>query len=518
MTTSINPYTKHEKADAAAQALLLDEIAEGVLVRNHQEVVFANKAMFSILGADFENPAHARRPVDDWVHPADRHKIEQTFQARVSGKETVDQYEFRLVRMDGSYVWVSCRAALIDWAGEMCVAAYIKDISSEIESRNKHQLSNDLFKNIFNVTPDFMLLFGLSDASVIDVNPAFLNVFGYRKDAVVGKKVSTLNFWSDPTFFERFLEELKTTASITDIPAALTTRGGVIRHFRMFARRIDGVAEPLLLMTGRDVTEEISHAQELQRTRDAAELSNRTKSEFLANMSHELRTPLNAILGFSELIRDGAGGIHLTDKHGEYANDIHRSGTHLLAIINDILDLSKVEAGRLEAHISRLDPIPCLDMCLRLIHHRASEGGVSIHHKFDQTLMLEADERLLKQIGLNLLSNAVKFTESGGSVDMSFAKSKDGGACLAVCDTGIGMTAEEITIAKRPFGQVDSSLSRSQQGSGLGLPLVVAFAEKLGARMTIESEPGQGTLVRVFFPSSVVHQRDALQAPEAMAS
>lgn len=508
MTTPTNPYLSLESADVHAQARLLEGVTEGVLVRTGHDVVFANKALFSILGADFEDEAVLARTIEDWVHPADREKVDQTFRARMSGGDASDKYEFRLLRMDGEQIWVSCRASMTEWAGKTSVVAYLTDISEEIESRNKQQLSSDLFKNIFNVTPEFMLLFDLSGTRVLDVNPTFLNVFGYRKEGVLDKHLGKLDIWSEPTFFERFIEELKTTASLTDIPAALKTRGGVIRHFRLFARKIEGADTPLLLMTGRDVTEEITHAQELQRTRDAAELSNRTKSEFLANMSHELRTPLNAILGFSELIRDGVGGASLASKHTEYANDIHKSGSHLLAIINDILDLSKVEAGRLEAHIDLIDPIPCLQMCLRLVHQRAAENGISISHVFDKTLLLEADERLLKQIGLNLLSNAVKFTESGGSVDMSFKLMRDGGACLAICDTGIGMTAEEIAIAKRPFGQVDSSISRSHQGSGLGLPLVVAFAEKLNARLTIDSEPKQGTLVRIFFPASAVRCRE----------
>ncbi len=494
----------------AAQAHLLDAITEGVLVRTGSEVVFANKAMFDIVDADFEAFDGLSRPIEEWVHPADRHKVDQTFRARISGEDVSEKYEFRLLRADGGEVWVSCRAAVLEWGGKTSVVAYLNDISEDIEKRNKAQLSSDLFRNIFNVTPEFMLLFDLTDAHVLDVNPTFLNIFGHRKDGVIGKPVGGLSMWSEPTFFDRFIEELRTTASVTDIPAALTTRGGIIRHFRLFARRIDGVAAPLLLMTGRDVTEEISHAQELQRTRDAAELSNRTKSEFLANMSHELRTPLNAILGFSELIRDGVGGKSLAEKHGEYANDIHKSGTHLLSIINDILDLSKVEAGRLEAHIELLDPVPCFEMCLRLVHQRAAEGDVVISRQFDRKMLLEADERLLKQIAINLLSNSVKFTQRGGTIDVSFKATSDGGACLAVCDTGIGMTVEEIAVAKRPFGQVDSSISRSQQGSGLGLPLVAAFAEKLNAKMTIESEPGQGTLVRVFFPAQSVHLRDAV--------
>jgi len=515
VTEIINPYSNHPKADVQAQAMLLDNIAEGVVVRCGDEVVFANSAIFRILGAEPDDTSQLQKRMEEWIHPDDLERINQMYAQRMAGEDMPATYEFRLVRLDGSYIWVSSRAALSTWAGEPCLVAYLNDITAEIESRDKQRLNKGLFKNIFNVTPEFMLLFRLTDNTVIDTNPAFLNIFGHRKEGVLGHNVSKLGMWSEPTFFDRFIEELKTTASLTDIPAALETRGGIIRHFRLFARRIDGGSEPLLLMTGRDVTEELSHARELKRTRDAAELSSRTKSEFLANMSHELRTPLNAILGFSELIRDGVGGEILAAKHSEYASDIHRSGTHLLAIINDILDLSKIEAGRLEAHISSLDPIPCLEMCLRLVQQRAVEAQIAIKCDLDSEVLLEADERLLKQIGLNLLSNAVKFTNVGGKVSLVLERTSDGGACLFVEDTGIGMTATEISLAKIPFGQVETSLSRSHEGSGLGLPLVVAFAAKLGGTVSIESKPDIGTRVSVFFPKEAVSQR---REPSSLAA
>ncbi len=511
MTTPINPYSSHPKADVRAQAQLLDDVTEGVVVRCGDEVVFANSAMFRILGAEPGDTSQLEKSVEEWIHPDDLRRINQMYRQRMAGEDVPSTYKFRLIRLDGSFVWVQSRTSVLQWAGESCAVAYLTDITTEMEIRDRQKFSSDLFKNIFNVTPEFMLLFGLRNNQVIDVNPAFLNVFGCRKDTVVGENVSNLGMWSESTFFERFIEELKTTASLTDIPAALETRGGIIRHFRLFARRIEGASEPYLLMTGRDVTEDMSHELELQRTRDAAELSNRTKSEFLANMSHELRTPLNAILGFSELIRDGIGGDKLAGNHSEYASDIHKSGTHLLAIINDILDLSKIEAGRLEAQISLMDPIPCLEMCMRLVHQRAHEAGVTISSELDFQIMLEADERLLKQIGLNLLSNAVKFTDSGGQVSLILARTGDGGASLAVEDTGIGMTADEIVVAKRPFGQVESGLIRSREGSGLGLPLVVAFASKLGGRVSIESKPEIGTKITIYFPADVVCERTVQQ-------
>lgn len=496
-----NHFSAQSPEQIKCQASLLDSMSEGVIVRQGDNLLYANQAMYRMLG--IENAESAERlsqPIVSWVHEDDRKLVEKMHAARIQGDQGVsNEYDFRIVKPDGEYIWVMCRAHIVDWCGKSAVAAHLSDVTSEKELFSRGQLSDDLFRNIFNVTPEFMILFKLSNGDVIDVNPAFLNIFGRRRDEVRGISLEKLDIASDPTFHQRLIEELKTTAFVTNVPAALKTRAGIIRHFRLFARKIPGSSEPYLLMTGRDVTDEISKSQELQRNRDAAELSNRTKSEFLANMSHELRTPLNAILGFSELIRDQIGGPNSASRYSEYAGDIHKSGTHLLSIINDILDLSKIEAGRLEAYLEWLDPVGSLEMCLRLIQQRANESRVNIERVIDHNIQLLADERILKQIGINLLSNAVKFTKPLGTVTIGLERCEDDSACLYVTDTGIGMTADEITVARRPFGQIESSLSRSNQGSGLGLPLVVAFAEKLGCKLVIESQPDVGTEVRIYF-------------------
>ncbi|GER03897.1 hypothetical protein JCM17846_15790 [Iodidimonas nitroreducens] len=237
---------------------------------------------------------------------------------------------------------------------------------------------------------------------------------------------------------------------------------------------VDG--EKLVLLIGRDITDEKKYETELRKSRDAAELANRTKSEFLANMSHELRTPLNAILGFSEIIKDEVLGPLGDRRYSEYAADVHRSGTHLLEIINDILDLSKVEAGRLEIYPSKVDIPNVVSQCLRLVQERADQADVSIHilitpDNFSMTL----DRRLFKQILLNLLSNAIKFTSKGGSIHLEIKAKSDGGCHVSITDTGIGMSKEDIAQALTPFGQVDGAMTRRHQGTGLGLPLVAAF-------------------------------------------
>ena len=214
-------------------------------------------------------------------------------------------------------------------------------------------------------------------------------------------------------------------------------------------------------------------AARLAEAKDVADAASRTKSEFLANMSHELRTPLNAIMGFSEVIKAQMFGPAGVPQYVDYAGDIYASGAHLLEIINDILDLSKVEAGKLEVVEERLDLRAVADSVFQLVKGRADERGVKLMHDIAEDLpRLYADKRKLKQMLLNLLSNAIKFTHHGGAVDLNARLADDGGLELCVRDTGIGIAPDQLDHVLAPFGQVDSALAREHQGTGLGLPLV----------------------------------------------
>ena len=245
-----------------------------------------------------------------------------------------------------------------------------------------------------------------------------------------------------------------------------------------------------------DVTE-LMEKEEQQRT---TELAYRTKSQFLANMSHELRTPLNAILGFSELIRDATAGP-VDARYRSYAEDIHGAGQHLLNLINDILDLSKIEVGRMGLREGTVDLCDLVRKCCRLVHERAREDRLTLEQEIPDDLpCVVADEVRLKQILINLLSNAIKFTPAGGRVCVFAVLRPDGGMNLSVSDTGIGMSAEEIGTALTPFHQVDRGFGRSYDGTGLGLPLAKTLTELHGARFEIESAPGAGTLVTIAIP------------------
>ena len=244
-----------------------------------------------------------------------------------------------------------------------------------------------------------------------------------------------------------------------------------------------------------------AQGKELVIARDQAELANRTKSEFLANMSHELRTPLNAILGFSELMGNATLGPLGNPKYVEYTKDINDSGRHLLALINDILDLSKIEAGKLELDEEDIDVARAIRSCMVLVKERARNGGVKLLTDLPDGLpALHADERKLKQILVNLLSNAVKFTPAGGSVTVKAWFRPDSGFVIQVADTGVGIALDDIPKALTPFGQVDSRLDRKYEGTGLGLPLTKSLIEKHSGSLDLQSEVGAGTTVTVRFP------------------
>lgn len=241
---------------------------------------------------------------------------------------------------------------------------------------------------------------------------------------------------------------------------------------------------------------------ELAKKAAVAESESEQKSMFLANVSHELRTPLNAIIGFSELIKRGLGTDSTTDTYGNYVNDIHSAGVHLLSLINDILDFSKAEAGKLEIDIAEVNLSKMVKNCLRLVEPRAQEAQVELVDSTPKDMLtLTTDSKKLKQVLLNLLSNSVKFTPEGGNVRVSAWRNiQDGTLGLEVRDSGIGMKPKDISRAMSPFGQVDSALSRKYEGTGLGLPLTKKFVEVMGGEFKIESEEGVGTTITVTLP------------------
>jgi PAS domain S-box-containing protein len=257
--------------------------------------------------------------------------------------------------------------------------------------------------------------------------------------------------------------------------------------------------------TGRDITEQVQAETVLRETKEAAEAANLAKSQFLANMSHELRTPLNAIIGFSESLELGVRGP-MQPEQAEYVGIIRQSGEHLHDVINDILDLAKVDAGKFELREEEgIDPRSIVEGTVTLMRSHATAAGITISTDIEKQLpLLACDSTRLKQILLNLISNAIKFTQPGGAVVVAVHRRLGGTLVFEVRDTGLGMTDDEIEIALQPFGQIDASNTRRYEGTGLGLPLAKRLAELHGGSLQVNSKKGYGTTVTVIIPAARV--------------
>ena len=253
----------------------------------------------------------------------------------------------------------------------------------------------------------------------------------------------------------------------------------------------------------RDITDRKIIEDELLAARDHANAANRAKAEFLANMSHELRTPLNAILGFSEIIAGQLYGPLGHEKYVEYAEDVHKSGAHLLELINDVLDLSKIDAGKIELRESTFPVNELIEDAVLLARGRI-KNSVLLDVIVPADLHILADKRLTKQILINLLSNAIKFTSAGGTVTVSAQERHGGGWEIYVADTGIGMDATQLETAFSPYGQVNAKIAEDHQGTGLGLPIARSLARLQGGDVIAESAPGQGTRMTLIVPENRV--------------
>lgn len=262
-----------------------------------------------------------------------------------------------------------------------------------------------------------------------------------------------------------------------------------------------------------DFTAVKEREENIRKAQQAAEAASAAKSRFLANMSHELRTPLNAIIGFSEILSGQIFGLLGNARYLEYATDIQRSGRHLLDVINSVLEISKSESGKQSLTVELVDIRFVLRDCEKMLAEQCEAAQISFHlDEPASPVIVSAEKAKLRQAFLNLLSNAVKFTDTGGSVRVSIDRDKDG-VVVAISDTGIGMSPEQIEVALTPFGQVDNRLERKYEGTGLGLPLARSLIDLHGGRLQVESALGSGTTVRVYLPDA-----EASAMPLAAAS
>jgi PAS domain S-box-containing protein len=376
------------------------------------------------------------------------------------------------------------------------------DITAQIEAEQRIGAADRKLQECIESLAEAFALFDPDDRLVLcnepfrDLNPPIRDLMVPGAHFVDLTKAS-LRLRTIPEAIGRERQWLREWATLLRQPRSAVHRKLNDRWFQINLQRL---SDGSMVMIGVDITEVIQREDKLREARDAAERANRMKSEFLATMSHELRTPLNAILGFSEIMRDGLFGALGNPRYLDYVADIHQSAQHLLDIIGDVLDMSKLEAGQMVPQPVHVDVGATLDHCVRLMRERAASRqlGIAVAPTAQLPALL-ADHRMVVQIVLNLLSNAIKFTEPRGEIRIECGVDADG-LSISVVDTGIGMAAIDIPRALTPFQQIEDPLSRRFDGTGLGLPIVKAMMDLHEGTVALASAPHVGTRATVTFP------------------
>jgi cell cycle sensor histidine kinase DivJ len=356
-----------------------------------------------------------------------------------------------------------------------------------------------------------------SDGRIRFASPAALSILSRVPDSLIGSAPSALVHPDDLKTMQAAFVEASYFGRAAAAEVRLKRADGSFIWTEMRCRPaapVNGEAADIVAVT-RDISERKAHERALIEARDLAEQASRAKSHFLANMSHELRTPLNAIIGFSEVMTHQMFGPVGSPRYLEYAKLINESGGHLLELINGILDMSKIEAGKFELSEEMFDLEEVAKQALRFVKLQADRKGVALKMGVSEGARhIFADQRAVKQMLVNLVTNGVKFTPRGGQVIMAAVRNADG-IEIAVSDTGVGISQMDLEKLGKPFEQVDSAHTRSQEGTGLGLALVKAFAGMHGGDAAITSTLGEGTIVRVHLPYAAISADGARLAPEA---
>ena len=437
------------------------------------------------------------------VHPDDCTMVEAAIdKARKTGQGYALDYRIVPPGSGLRHVRENCEVAQNPVTGAWRISAILQDVTQLRLAEEAARQGQDYLRNVLESVSDIIAIIG-ENGKLIFVNAAITPVLGYTAEEVIGRNVFELLHPDD--FGAGHAAMLQgTSENGTNVPAILRLRSATNTYPELEIVGRNMTDSPLvrgLVVVARDVTQRRRIEEAMRQAKEEAEMANAAKSSFVANMSHELRTPLNAIIGFSELMQQQLLGPLGDERYVGYADDIHRSGTHLLELINDILDLSKIEAGKDTLAEQTVDVAECIQACLRLLGGRSDSANCDIVVRNDAAdVRLFADKRKVKQIILNLLSNAVKFTLNGGQITVACNLVDDGGFRIVVRDQGIGMNPEDIKRALRPFSQVDNSEAKSFQGAGLGLSISRALVRLHGGTLWIDSQPGHGTSVEVIFP------------------
>lgn len=360
-----------------------------------------------------------------------------------------------------------------------------------------------LLTSVFDVS-EIAIVVTDCNGRIVRVNDAFIRTYGWSRDELINAEVAGVVTPDEREMARDNHREYITNGVRSSGEMKIIRKDGSIANSLFTTATIElSQKRRFQVTTVMDITLRKQMEQSLRMAKDQADTANRAKSTFLANMSHELRTPLNAIIGFSEMMEKETFGPLANEKYVEYLGDIHMSANHLLEIINEVLDMSKIEAGRLELEEEDIDLAELVRSVTRMIASKAFGSGLRIVEKYEENLpRIHVDRRLMRQVLINLVTNAVKFSKKGGRIEIIIFTVKSGGICITVKDEGVGIPSDKIKQALEPFGQVSDRAENShQRGTGLGLPLAKAMVELHGGELKLDSNLGVGTTVDVYLPA-----------------
>lgn len=352
---------------------------------------------------------------------------------------------------------------------------------------------------------------------IVKVNDSFIRIYGWERDDLVGKDFIKIIADDDRDWAKRNHEQFIDEGVRSTGEMRVQRKNGSVANTLITTATLElSNNRRFQVTTVMDITMRKQMEMSLRYAKEQADTANHAKSSFLANMSHELRTPLNAIIGFSEMMLNETFGALGHEKYKEYLEDVHLSARHLLEIINEVLDMSKIEAGRVELDEKEIDVRALMQSVTRIMMSRAFSSGLEIVEEIDRDLpALNADPRLVRQILINLVTNAVKYSENGGKITIKAHINDQGQMDIVVSDTGVGIPKDRIQEAMEPFSQVNDPVeARGFQGTGLGLPLAKAMTELHGGSLQLESEVNAGTTVTVTFPEDRIRIKKAQKTEE----
>jgi PAS domain S-box-containing protein len=482
--------------------VLLDGGAATCITDRHGELVYANAAYERIADAVAQaDLAPIGRPIDGPPRSSDAMTAAlmrvETLNARAERKHAIT--------VNGlSEHYVLRHELLHDADGrKVARAAIFTPVTERDSAKTKLVAAIERLEDITRLVSDWIWETN-RNLVLTFVSPRVNEAIGYHQIELTGRRLSDL--LAEPSDVVDTLATNEGRRPFRDVEVKISDRDGKVRHVLLSGLPTYCPTTGSFLGfrgTAHDVSELKWREKALLRAKEDAELANRTKSEFLASMSHELRTPLNAIIGFSDIMGAEMLGSLGNEQYKGYTKDISDSARHLLALINDILDAAKIEAGQMSLAEEIVEPRKLIESVRRLVAPRAERANLSLEVRIaDGAPALRADETKLKQILINLISNAVKFTPEGGRIELVAEAAENGEFVFLVSDTGIGIEPEDIPRAMAPFGQVDTRLSRKFEGTGLGLPLAKSLTELHGGTFQLVSQIDIGTTVTVRLPAS----------------